>query len=100
MVFIYSSEHLVLFDPLTSTDMKVYDITKLVTNNLISQYFGNVITLDTFDNIWLFRGLAKFMEYQLINKYNMFTAEVIQATLSAVNFSNDGSFSDIMEMKG
>lgn len=80
--------------------MKVYDITKLVTNNLISQYFGNVITLDTFDNIWLFRGLAKFMEYQLINKYNMFTAEVIQATLSAVNFSNDGSFSDIMEMKG
>lgn len=71
----------------------------MVTNNLISQYFGNVITLDTFDNIWLFRGLAKFMEYQLINKQKMFTTEVLQATLSAASYADDESFSDIMAMK-
>lgn len=59
------SEDLVLFDPLVSPFSKEFQIAKLVTSGIVSQYLGNLASLDSWNDAWIFRGLSKFLSYEI-----------------------------------
>lgn len=76
---------------------KDFTITKLITNAIVSQFLGNVASLESWSDAWIFKGLSKFLEYEIndaeFDADEMFISEVLHPTLHIQTFSSEFPFS-------
>lgn len=78
-----------------SPSSKEFSISKLITNGVVAQFLGNLVSFDTWSDVWIFKGLTKFLEYHInINASNeLFISEVLQPTLQQQLFTAEFPFS-------
>jgi len=94
--------------------MKRHSISRALSNTLVAQYLGSLISFVSNEDVWLFSGLAKFLEYYIhrSSEYDsvlfrqLFINDVLHPTLwrnsitEEFPFSVDDALSAAVEAKG
>lgn len=61
----------------------------MIATGLLSQFLGNIVTLTSHDDAWIFNGLTKFLQYKIAanndddfaSSDEIFTNEILHPTL-------------------
>jgi aminopeptidase N len=59
-----------LFDPASSSQSERQTVFTMVTHEIAHQWFGNLVTMAWWDNLWLNEGFATWMEKKLADRFN------------------------------
>ncbi|KAM6224309.1 leucyl-cystinyl aminopeptidase [Rhynchocyon petersi] len=62
------SEKTLLCDSVTSSVTERRLVTKIIAHELAHQWFGNLVTMNWWDGLWMTEGFVTFMEYYVSNK--------------------------------
>lgn len=84
---------MLLFNPAVSESLKEISITKLITSGIVSQYLGNLVTFESWNDAWIFKGLSRFLEFEIntgqegFSSSDLFISEILHPVLKRQSFS-------------
>jgi len=64
------SEDSVLFDPRVSTESDRQDAYETIAHEMAHQWFGNLVTMAWWDDLWLNEGFATWMSHKVIDRFH------------------------------
>ncbi len=64
------NESILLFDPAKSSQRTKEDVFKVVAHEMAHQWFGDLVTMAWWDNLWLNEGFASWMETKATDYFN------------------------------
>jgi aminopeptidase N len=86
-------EDTLLLDPQFSTTRNKQDVYAVVAHEMAHQWFGNIVTMQWWDDLWLNEGFASWMESKASQKFN----PTWQVELSAVASRNAAMAQDAQQ---
>ena len=82
-------ESLISFNAQSSPDLKKIQIAKMIAEKTAQQFFGHIVSDTGDENMWITKGLAKFLEYHGIMELDasfalekLFVIEMLQPSLN------------------
>ncbi|XP_070559003.1 aminopeptidase N-like isoform X2 [Ptychodera flava] len=63
-------ENAMLYDPKVHPPTRQKRVAEIVAHELVHMWFGNLVTLDWWDHLWLNEGFATFLPYIAVEKFH------------------------------
>jgi aminopeptidase N len=82
---IFSFDHDMLVDPDISTQAEKINAFITVAHEMAHQWFGDLVTMDWWDDLWLNEGFAEWMQYKAMDRFHPEWEPWLQALLDREN---------------